>query len=116
MGEIIIKTKAVAKTPGEEGFCVRSMDVFLAGAKKDKKERWIADHDLWTADIAGSIRVITPVIVAQKLYWMDAVTGTIYNANGWCATSGTLSIKDGSIVKNNEFAVNFLMSLKEVAE
>jgi len=116
MGETMIKTKAVAKTPGEEGFCVRSMDVFLPGAKKDKKERWIADHDLWTADIAGSIRVITPIIMAQWLCWMDAVTGTVYYASGWSATSGALSIKDGSIVKNNEQAVNFLMSLKEVAE
>lgn len=112
----MIKTKAVAKQQGEDVFCVRSLDVFLAGSKKDHKARWIKNHDLWIADIAGSTRVITPIVMAQMLSWMDVVTGTVYYANGRCATSSNLAIKDGSIVKNDNLAENFLMGLKAVAE
>ena len=107
-----VKTKAVHKKLGEEGFSVRFIDLFLQGAKKEVKAKWISNHDLWLAEILGQMRVITPVVLAGLLQWMDAVTGTVYAPNGWCATSGVLSIKDGSIHKNDYQAELMLMNLR----
>ena len=81
-------------------------------SKKDVKERWIKSHDLWMAEILGQARVITPVVLAGLLQWMDCVTGTVYAPNGWCATSGALSIKDKSIHKNDHLAETMLMNLR----
>ena len=106
------KTKAAQKKLGEEGFNVRVIDVFMQLSKKEVKAKWIASHDLWLAEILGQTRVITPVVLAGLLQWMDCVTGTVYAPNGWCATSGALSIKEGSIHKNDLQAECILMNLR----
>jgi hypothetical protein len=81
-----------------EGMVALSNSCFPVGPKSSTKRAWIADKELYLADISGIERVVTPVYIAtdehKTTFLMDAITGTLYRPkNGRCLTSDKLVLK-----------------------
>ena len=102
---------AQAKQQNENSLCVNSLRVFSPAQKKDGKQRWIDQHDLWIATVDKADRVFTPVVLSGLLVWMDAATGSVYMGDGRCLTSDVLNIKISSVLKNQVKAGGMLMAL-----
>lgn len=62
--------------------CAVSKECFTAVSSDDIKRKWVQEHDLFIAD--G--RVFAAVDTDTHMYFMDAITGSLYNF-GECLTS-----------------------------
>jgi hypothetical protein len=81
-----------------EGMVALSNSCFPVGPKSSTKRAWIADKELYLADISGIERVVTPAHIAtdehKTTFLMDAITGTLYRPkDGRCMTSDKLVLK-----------------------
>ena len=88
-----------------EGMVALSNSCFPVGPKSSTKRAWIADKELYLADISGIERVVTPVYIAtdehKNTFLMDAITGTLYRPkDGRCLTSDKLVLKKYEKVDN----------------
>lgn len=88
-----------------EGMVALSNSCFPVGPKSSTKRAWIADKELYLADISGIERVVTPVYIAtdehKTTFLMDAITGTLYRPkDGRCLTSDKLVLKKYEKVDN----------------
>jgi hypothetical protein len=92
-------------TKSSEGNCVEARWCFNPSSKKDVKEQWIADNDLFKDDKG---RIFTLVTTTYHVYFMDAITGYLY-AFGECQSSSELKIKG---IKRTRRAGDELMMLK----
>ena len=84
--------------------CAASKECFSSLISAESKRRWIDDRDLFMAD--G--RVFAAVDTAKRIYFMDAITGSLYNF-GECLTS--VHGRTG-FVRNREAAIKYLMGFK----
>lgn len=107
------KVKAKVKYPMEGVYAVASKYVFpvapntVTHYKKPKKD-WLEAHQLWICD--G--RVFTPTVLGNgEMFWMDAVTGSIYNVYTGRCQSGNMQIKISSICFNQKDGASILMKL-----
>lgn len=111
-----IEMKEVHKSA--EGFCATESRrgggtvLLRAGAPKPDKMNWMEYRSLWVEKHMN--RVFVPVIMRDRFFWMDAITGTLYDQSGKCRTSDVLSI-DVSCLRNNvEKARKILLQAKSV--
>lgn len=89
-----------------EAKCAQEKFCFPAHGKKESKQKWIDGHDLFT-DSNG--RAFALVDSEDRVYFMDAVTGSLYQF-GNCLTSDIL--KSGGMTRNKKAAQEFLMGLR----
>lgn len=92
-----MKTTRIRKSM--EGMVALSNSCFPVGPKSSTKRAWIADKELYLADISGIERVVTPVHIAtdehKTTFLMDAITGTLYRPkDGRCKTSDKLVLRN----------------------
>jgi len=100
------KVKVKGKAISHEGRFVAQKDVFDRTTVTPRaKANWITDHQLYIND--GY--VYTPITIGYKLFWMAAITGSIYDNNGDCK-SGSKSIDIRHMYKDDDKAKKILMS------
>ena len=73
---------------------------------KRKKLEWIDKHDLFVCDD----RVYTLVSTKSEVFFMDAITGSLYQF-GECLTSTVL--KTRKLIRNRDLAITILFSAHE---
>lgn len=89
-----------------EGSFITSKDLFdRACVTPRSKANWINSHQLFIND--G--RVYTPIMANYRLWWMSAITGTLYDNKGQCR-SGNKPIDLSKMFKNDDEAKRILMS------
>lgn len=86
--------------------CAAEKFCFGLHAVNDTKRKWIDDHDLF---VANDDRIYTLVDTVKRVYFMDAITGTLFQF-GECLTSQNLNPR--KFVRENEKAAAMLMSMK----
>lgn len=91
-------------TRASDADCAASRECFSSLVSTDNKKKWIADRDLFIADD----RVFVAVDTHTKIYFMDAITGSLYNF-GECLTS---NFGRTGFVRNKEKATEILMNFK----
>ena len=79
-------------------------ECFTATLSSESKRKWIKEHDLF---VTGG-RAFALVDTATYVYFMDAVTGTLYQF-GECLTSSDLKYRD--FTRDNDKAAKILMSI-----
>lgn len=89
-----------------EAKCAQGKFCFPLNSKREAKQKWVDEHDLFT-DADG--KVFTLVDTIEKIYFMDAITGSLYQF-GNCLTSSTL--KAESLKRNQAAAGTILMNKK----
>lgn len=97
-----------------EGFCARGVDCFLINAKdKKSKQRghvWLKKHRLFIGDCGSQKRVFALVGVIHgervKAYFMDAITGSLYDGRTKHAPSSLLSVSN--LVRDQKAASQLL--------
>ncbi len=89
-----------------EAKCAQEKFCFPLNAKRETKQKWVDEHDLFTD---GDGKVFTLVDTIEKIYFMDAITGSLYQF-GNCLTSSTL--KAESLKRNQAAAGTILMNKK----
>ena len=89
-----------------EAKCAQGKFCFPLNSKIEAKQKWVDEHDLFT-DADG--KVFTLVDTIEKIYFMDAITGSLYQF-GNCLTSSTL--KAESLKRNQAAAGTILMNKK----
>ena len=82
-------------------------ECFTPTLSAESKEKWIKEHDLF---VTGG-RAFALVDTATYVYFMDAVTGTLYQF-GECLTSTELKYRD--FTRDNDKAAKILMALEKV--
>ena len=82
-------------------------ECFTPTLSAESKEKWIKEHDLF---VTGG-RAFALVDTATYVYFMDAVTGTLYQF-GECLTSSDLKYRD--FTRDNDKAAKILMALEKV--
>lgn len=90
-----------------DGFCATSKDCFIQASSKAARQRWCDEHDLFLSDDG---RVFALVDTALEVYFMDAITGTLYSL-GQCHSSDIL--KRDHFTRDREKATDILMSIKK---
>lgn len=109
-----VELKEVAKSA--EGFCAaesrkgRGCVLLRASAPKGDKKRWMEARSLWVEKRLN--RVFVPVTLRDRFYWMDAITGTLYDVTGKCKTSDVLSINVSCLRNSAEKARQILLEAK----
>lgn len=88
----------------QDAECAASNECYSTVVSMDSKRKWINDHDLFIAD--G--RVFAAVDTMSRLYFMDAITGTLYDFGQSC--TGTL--KHGGFVRDQDEGARILMQFK----
>lgn len=86
--------------------CAAERYCFALSANNDTKAKWIDEHDLFTANDG---RIYTLVDTTKRVYFMDAITGTLFQF-GECVTSQRLNPR--KFVRDNEKAAAILMEIK----
>lgn len=86
--------------------CAAERYCFALSAKNDTKSKWLDEHDLF---IANDGRVYTLVDTTKRVYFMDAITGTLFQF-GECMTSQRLN--PSKFVRDNEKATKMLMAMQ----
>lgn len=94
----------------DEAKCVAAAHCFPLNGMKEMKRKWTEKHDLFLDKVG---RVFALVDSADSVYFMDAITGSLYQF-GNCLTSDTL--KAGSLKRNNKKATELLLGMKVEAE
>ena len=84
--------------------------LFNAAAKPKDKKKWIARNDLWLSK--GGVRPLLRASVDGAEYWMDCVTGTLYDDDGRCLSSITMRIDTSEMIDGGEAAAKHLMQIK----
>lgn len=84
--------------------CASADSCFPLAAITKARQHWIHTHDLFLDDTG---RVFALVDTATRVYFMDAITGSLYQF-GECLTSDDLRVK--SLVRDQEKATSILMS------
>ncbi len=103
-------TTATFKRLSPFGFCVNESDLFNINSQKHMKKKFIDSHDLYVYQD----RVYTPVKFQSDpslLFWMDCITGTLFNKNGNRSNS-SLSISIRRLKQDKSLASEILMSKK----
>ena len=80
-------------------------ECFSPSSKIETKEEWLKDHDLFMSNH----RAFALVDTASEVYFMDAVTGTLYQL-GECMSSSEL--KFNKFKRDKERATSFLLSIQ----
>jgi hypothetical protein len=89
----------------KEADCAYENECFVPGGKLEQRKKWIHSHDLFLDDTG---RVFALVDTETRVFFMDAMTGSLYEF-GNCLT-GSLEIKN--LRRNKEKATDILMSKK----
>ena len=84
--------------------------LFLVRMTKAAKSKWCEMHDLHIGLMNGTERVFAPVSVKGCLYWMDAVTGSLYGNDGRCQSSSQLVLELDTLQHNHASAITWLMT------
>ncbi len=84
--------------------CAAEKYCFPLQGKKESKQKWIDANDLFTDN---SKRVFALVDTLDQVYFMDAITGSLYRF-GDCETSSNLKAHG---IKRNHEAKNILMEI-----
>ena len=78
-----------------------SVNYFVVNGLAKKKREWIKTHELYEAKTNMGDRIVTPVTIINgfealdKVYMMDAITGSIYDIEtGKCLTSHEIYMED----------------------
>ena len=80
---------------------------YKAGLKS--KMEWIDNNQLWLDTKTN--RVFTPVLLGSGVYWMDAITGSVYNVyTGQCQSNSTMCINLRHMVDNKEACSRVLLA------
>ena len=93
---------------------VAACDVFPTARDKNKaalklKMEWIDNNQLWLDTKTN--RVFTPVLLGSGVYWMDAITGSVYNVyTGQCQSNSTMCINLRHMVDNKEACIGVLLA------
>jgi len=106
----MILTTATFKRLSVYGFCVNESDLFNINSQKHMKKKFIESHDLYVY----RDRVYTPVKFQSDpslLFWMDCITGTLFNKNG-VRSNSKLKINMRNLVKDKDAGAKILMSKK----
>lgn len=86
--------------------CAAEKYCFALSAKNDTKSKWIDEHDLF---IANDDRIYTLVDTTKRVYFMDVITGTLFQF-GECLTSQRLN--PSKFVRDNEKATTIIMAMQ----
>ena len=82
-------------------------ECFTSTLSAESKKKWIKEHDLF---VTGG-RAFALVDTATYVYFMDCVTGTLYQF-GECLTSTDLKYRD--FTRDNDKAAKILMAVQKV--
>ncbi len=85
--------------------CAAERYCFPQGSPREKRQQWIDAHDLFVDD---NRRPFALVDTASQVYFMDAVTGSLYQF-GTCLTTYQLTNK--RLVRDKARATELLLSL-----
>jgi hypothetical protein len=100
-------TRVYRISKASDAECAATKECYSALVSIDSKKKWMEDRDLFVAD--G--RAFALVDTHTGVYFMDAITGSLYNF-GECMTS--VHGRTG-FVRDREKAMNILMQLRAVA-
>lgn len=103
-------TTATFKRLSVYGFCVNESDLFNINSQKHMKKKFIEAHDLYVY----RDRVYTPVKFQSDpslLFWMDCITGTLFNKNG-VRSNSKLEINMRSLRKDKTKGSEISMTTK----
>lgn len=81
--------------------CAASIECFTGSKKNVEKKKWIAEHDLYITSFGR-------VMARHEDIYMDAITGSFYNADGRCRSSSDITL--GEVWKDQAGASEQLMS------
>ena len=81
--------------------CAASIECFTGNKKNVEKKKWIAEHDLYITSFGR-------VMARHEDIYMDAITGSFYNADGRCRSSSDITL--GEVRKDQVGAAARLMS------
>ena len=73
-------------TMSDTGSCAQAKWCFPFSSKKEIKQKWIKENDLFRDDTG---RIYALVDTASRVFFMDVVTGSLYQFGG-CISSSTL--------------------------
>ena len=110
----VVEMEEISKSA--EGFCAaesragRGVVLLRTAAQKAEKNRWIESRSLWVEKNLN--RVFVPVTLRDRFFWMDAITGTLYDQAGKCKSSDVLSIDVACLRNNFEKAQKMLLGAK----
>ncbi len=90
-----------------EADCAQATFCFPVDGSVARKEAWIEEHDLFVDADDG--RVLALVDTQDRVFFMDAVTGSLYQW-GRCMTSEKLTLRGP--VRNKKLAKSKLLSIK----
>lgn len=80
---------------------------YKAGLKS--KMEWIDNNQLWLDTKTN--HVFTPVLLGSGVYWMDAITGSVYSVyTGQCQSNSTMCINLQHMVDNKEACSRALLA------
>lgn len=112
MKKITKSTEAFCASDGYQGRTDATKNNKLFDPAKDKarKKDWISRHTLFI----GDKRVFVPGCLGDRFFWMDAITGTLYDSHGICKTSDVMSLDVMRLCHDQEKAGKILMSAKSL--
>ena len=99
-------------------FAGDSVELFNIRFKPHSKTAWCQGHGLWVGKLntpsGKHERVFTPIVTRKgsRLYWMDAITGSLYDNAGACMTSVQLTLDLDSLVLDKDQGTHWLMERK----
>jgi len=111
---VVPKVRVTTKRVVPGFVLIAANDVFPTTPNRYKaalkpKMEWIANNQLWI-DMKTN-RVFTPVLLGSGVYWMDAITGSVYNVyTGQCQSNSTMCINLRHMVFNQEVGGEILIS------
>lgn len=91
-----------------EADCAKSSCCFPKNGRLEQKQKWIDDNDLFVDASKG--RAFALVDTVSRVYFMDAITGSLYQF-GNCMTSSILRVQD--LHRDKYAAEQFLLRLVE---
>lgn len=110
--QITKSTEAFCAGDNYQGRTDATKNNSLFNPAKDKawKKNWISNHTLFI----GNKRVFIPGCLGDRFFWMDAITGTLYDSFGICKTSDVLKIDALSLRHDQGKGAKILMSAKAI--
>ena len=89
-----------------DGFFMKTQACFSSDAYKPGKKKFIENHELYVCE--G--RVYSGVLINDKKYFFDCITGTIFNAETGKSPNNSIEINVSLMKKDQEIGKKILMS------
>ena len=87
--------------------CIRSKWLFSPGSNRKIRKVWIKNFPVLRLSRG---RVVAHVLHGDTDYWMDVITGSLYDQHGKCLTSDVLHLED--MIDDHDQCVDILLGMR----